>query len=291
MTLIHKPLKLQQSKRFLVAIDSDGCVFDTMEVKHKECFCPVTIRHFRLQAASRYARDAWEFVNLYSRLRGTNRFPALIAVMDLLRDRAEVQHRNIVPPVLNELRKWIRTESKLGNPALRMAASGSEELTDVLKWSEEVNRAVDAMVHGVPPFPQVHACLEKAAGLADMMVASSTPRSALQREWTEHGLARFVQVIAGQETGSKTEQLTNAAAAQYAPDCMLMIGDAFGDYKAARNVGACFYPILPGDEESSWERLLTDALDLFVAGQYRGPYEEARIRELRAVLPNNPTWD
>ena len=28
---------------FLVCIDSDGCAFDVMEVKHKECFCPATV--------------------------------------------------------------------------------------------------------------------------------------------------------------------------------------------------------------------------------------------------------
>ena len=27
---------------FFVGIDSDGCAFDTMEIKHKECFCPNT---------------------------------------------------------------------------------------------------------------------------------------------------------------------------------------------------------------------------------------------------------
>ena len=37
---------------FFVGIDSDGCVFDTMEIKHKECFCPAFIKHFGLQAAS-----------------------------------------------------------------------------------------------------------------------------------------------------------------------------------------------------------------------------------------------
>ena len=35
------------------------------------------IKHFGLQAASKYARECWEFVNLYSRTRGINRFPAL----------------------------------------------------------------------------------------------------------------------------------------------------------------------------------------------------------------------
>ena len=34
------------SKRndFFIGIDSDGCVFDTMEVKHKECFIPNMIQ-------------------------------------------------------------------------------------------------------------------------------------------------------------------------------------------------------------------------------------------------------
>ena len=32
------PLRnFRRTKDFFVGIDSDGCVFDTMEVKHKEC--------------------------------------------------------------------------------------------------------------------------------------------------------------------------------------------------------------------------------------------------------------
>ena len=33
-----------------MGIDSDGCAFDTMEVKHKECFIPAFIKHFGLAA-------------------------------------------------------------------------------------------------------------------------------------------------------------------------------------------------------------------------------------------------
>ena len=55
---------------WLVCIDSDGCVFDTMEIKHKECFCPAMIKHWGLQPISKYARMAWEFENLYSKDRG-----------------------------------------------------------------------------------------------------------------------------------------------------------------------------------------------------------------------------
>ena len=51
---------------FMVGIDSDGCAFDTMEIKHKECFIPNIIKYWNLQPVSKYARSAAEFVNLYS---------------------------------------------------------------------------------------------------------------------------------------------------------------------------------------------------------------------------------
>src|SRR4030042_4341762 len=75
--------------QFCVGIDSDGCAFDTMELKHKECFIPNIIKHWDLQAVSKYARAAAEFVNLYSKWRGINRWPALLMVFGLLADAAE----------------------------------------------------------------------------------------------------------------------------------------------------------------------------------------------------------
>src|SRR5207302_2100542 len=78
---------------FFVGIDSDGCAFDTMEVKHKECFIPQFVKHFRLAAVARLAREAAEFVNLYSKWRGANRFPAYLMALDLLAERPEVGRR------------------------------------------------------------------------------------------------------------------------------------------------------------------------------------------------------
>ena len=63
---------------FFIGIDSDGCVFDSMEIKQKECFAPMFIKHHGLQAVSKYAREVWEFVNLYSKNRGINPFPPQI---------------------------------------------------------------------------------------------------------------------------------------------------------------------------------------------------------------------
>lgn len=59
-------LKIQPTHQFFIGIDSDGCAFDTMEIKHKECFCPNFIKHWELQPIAKYAREVWELVNLYS---------------------------------------------------------------------------------------------------------------------------------------------------------------------------------------------------------------------------------
>ncbi|MGZ3319054.1 MAG: hypothetical protein ACXU95_17405, partial [Isosphaeraceae bacterium] len=48
--------EFQKCNEFFVGIDSDGCAFDTMEVKHKECFIPNIIRYYNLAAVSKYAR-------------------------------------------------------------------------------------------------------------------------------------------------------------------------------------------------------------------------------------------
>ena len=80
---------------FLIGIDSDGCAFDTMELKQKECFTPNTIRFWGLQGVSKYAREATEFVNLYSKSRGINRFPALVESLDWLARRPETQTRGV----------------------------------------------------------------------------------------------------------------------------------------------------------------------------------------------------
>ena len=95
---------------FLIGIDSDGCAFDTMEIKHKECFIPNFIKHMGLQPVSKYAREACEFVNLYSKWRGANRFPAYLKALDLLRERSELRARNARVPELQPLRDWIGRE-------------------------------------------------------------------------------------------------------------------------------------------------------------------------------------
>ena len=255
------------SAQLFVGIDSDGCVFDSMEIKHKECFTPMFIKHFELQAVSKYAREVWEFVNLYSKTRGANRFPALSTAIKLLGARHQVQARGVKMPDLTALDEWIKRETKLGNATLNAEVkNGNRGLEQVKRWSDAVNAQIEDIVKGVPPFPLVRECLEKINQKADAMCISQTPADALKREWAEHGIDRYVKMIAGQEMGTKTEHIKFAAVTKYAASRILMIGDAPGDYNAAKKNGALFFPIDPGHEETSWQRLYEEGLDRFFAG-------------------------
>ena len=288
-----RPLaELQPHHRFFVGIDSDGCAFDTMEIKHKECFCPNIINHWSLQPVSKYAREAVEFVNLYSKWRGINRWPALVMVFDLLRERPEVVARRAQVTEATRLREFIASGYPLSNDGLEayIAERSHPELDTALTWTTGVNETIARIVHGVPPFPFVRESLQQIEGQADTMVVSATPTEALVREWEEHDIARYTRAIAGQEMGSKKQHLSLAAKGKYQPDHILMIGDAPGDMQAARANDALFYPINPGHEEASWERFFQEGMERFFAGTYAGAYEAALIAEFEKLLPDTPPW-
>ena len=291
--VVAQPLvALRPQQPFFVGIDSDGCAFDTMEIKHKECFIPNIIKYWKLQAISKYARAAAEFVNLYSKWRGINRFPALIKTFELLRDWPEPMRRDVKIPEVPTLQAWIDSGVPLGNPTLEkeVEKTGDPILKQTLEWSKAVNRSVADMVEGVPPFPYFRECAEKLFRQADMICVSATPGEALEREWQEHDIAKYAAVIAGQEMGSKKDHLRLTAGDKYEKDRVLMIGDAPGDLSAAQANGALFFPVNPGHEEESWERFYQEGIDRFFNHTYAGDYETSLIAEFEKLLPERPPW-
>ncbi len=281
-----------KNQNFYVGIDSDGCAFDTMEIKHKECFIPNIINIWDLQPVSKFARETAEFVNLYSRWRGVNRFPGLVMVFDLLAKRSEALERGYQCPRVDSLREWITAETRLSSSSLerKVESTGDPVLTKALQWSDAVNESVEKIVRNVPPFPHVREVLENLQQRADVMVVSATPTEALTREWNEHGIAPYAQMICGQELGSKKEHIHHGAGGRYEPEKMLMVGDAPGDMKAAKANDALFFPVNPGDEADSWRRLLEEGLERFFAGTYAGDYEKKLIDDFLAHLPETPPW-
>ncbi len=283
---------LEPQHSFFVGIDSDGCAFDSMEIKQKECFCPNTIKYWKLQPVSKYAREAVEFVNLYSKWRGTNRWPALLKVFDLLRDRVEVVARDAAIPEALELRAFVASGAPLSNDGLKgyQVEHPAAELDLALEWSLAVNKSIAELVYGLPPFPMVRESLELLASQADIVVVSQTPTEALVREWKEHDLDRYARAIAGQELGTKTQHLQMATRGHYAPHHLLMIGDALGDWEAAQVSEALFFPINPGHEEESWRRFFEEGIQRLLQDEFAGAYETERLSEFVALLPETPPW-
>ena len=276
---------------FFIGLDSDGCVFDTMEVKQKECFFPAFVQHFGMKDAMVQARETWEFVNLYSKTRGVNRFKAAVNTVDMLATRPEL--RGLSMPSVEGLREWTRREPRLGEAALReeFHRQPHPDLERALAWSEDVTEAVKRIVRDIPPFPGVMDVLESAGPRADLMVVSQAPTEDLQREWVEHGIAHHVQCIAGQERGSKGDLLSGATLNRYQRHHVLMVGDSPGDLAAAQKAGALFFPIVPGREEESWKRLNQEGLERFFDDRFAGEYQDFLLEDYDAALPELAPWE
>ena len=282
---------MDMEKKFLVCIDSDGCVFDTMEIKHKECFCPAYIKHFGLQAVSKYAREAWEFTNLYSDKRGVHRLLALVRAMEVLSYRREVKERSFDVPDMKELKGYLAEGGALLLPEIRRyfeAHPDSDEFARILAWSDDVNERIADTVYGVPPFPHVRECLEKLSRYADVVIVSATPEEALLREWDEHGLLSLVSAVKGQESGTKKEMIASFKE-KYQDGHILMLGDAPGDLVAAKYNGVLFYPICPDEEARSWADF-REVIDAFINVKYAGGLEGEKIAYFEKLLPKEPDW-
>ena len=284
--------KMKPSREFLIGIDSDGCVFDSMEVKQKEFFIPNALKYFDLFEISKILQETWEFVNLYSIYRGGNRFTSIIKVFELLYERKEIRDKGFKLADLSSLKEWVRTETKLSNANLRkyFESNYDPDLERVVNWTEAVNMDISETLRNIPPFPHAIQAIKKMSVFADLIIVSQTPLEALEREWEEHDMKKYVKVIAGQEHGTKTEHLALAGKGKYPDNKIIMIGDAKGDLDAARKNGILFYPIIPGKEDESWERFINEGLGKFSRGEYEGNYENKLLMEFQKFLPEKPPW-
>ncbi|OGV77866.1 MAG: hypothetical protein A3K19_18550 [Lentisphaerae bacterium RIFOXYB12_FULL_65_16] len=275
-----------------VGIDSDGCVFDTMEVKQKQFFHGRIVSVWRLAPIERHVRQAAEFVNLYSRTRGSNRFEALLRVFELLQQWPDAVAGGAPLPDTTALREYVHSGLPLGNPTLQaeVKRTGNPELARLLDWSLAVNADIAAGMPAIPPFRWARESLECIRRHSDAIVVSQTPEEALLNEWRQHGLETYVRIIAGQELGTKAEQLRLATTGRYAPERVLLIGDSLNDLSAARDAGVLFYPIRPGCEDASWERFAQESYGRFRDGAYAGGYEQALVAEFEGLLPEHPPW-
>ncbi len=288
--------EMKKTKEYLICIDSDGCLLDNMELKHKECFCPAFVNIWDLQRVSRYAREVWEYVNLYSSTRGTNRFPALVRALDLVYDHPAVKECHIPRREYENLRKWSAETNNFSESALarHIGTFGEEvpeDLANALRWSQEVNANIRHIVRNIGPFPGVKETLAALHEKADLVVVSSTPQEALIRELKACGIYDCFDAVAGQESGTKAVCIRTAMQAGYDKDHTLKVGDAPGDFAAAKENGCMYYPIVPGREARSWQELCEEASRAVFAGTYREQKMAGYVEDFLAVLNARPGWE
>lgn len=261
--------------RFLIGVDSDGTAFDSMNIKHLDAFIPATLEIWPMpaEAAERFTKIE-KAVNLFSSLRGINRFPGLLEAFE----RLEKEYPGAAwLPELTDLRAYVEGETKYSPATLTawIRQHPSAELERVLAWSDRADELFTKACEGLMPYPGVREAMKKAWPSAAIAVVSSAAKAGLEKDWAAGGLTPFVDYMMSQEDGSKTAQLQKAMSRCGGNVKALMLGDTDSDGVSAHEAGALFYPIMPGDEAASWQRFSEEILPLFLAGKY-GPEEEAK---------------
>ena len=131
---------------------------------------------------------------------------------------------------------------------------------------------------------QVEIADNSADAVADVAVVSSANRDAVDEEWNAHGLMDHVDIVLAQDVGSKAHCISEMLKFGYAPDKVLMVGDAPGDSDAADKNGVLYFPILVNNEEESWTEFRETALEKLVKGNYNGIYQEDKKNAFLANL-------
>jgi len=268
----------------LIAIDSDGCVFDSMTIKQR-IFHDGIIEFWGLEAAAADVRKLCEWVGLFSPWRGLNRFQLILKIFQTLEEFLP-NLGNVLPT--KPLEGFVNSGVALSMAELKKY-DGDPGLRRVLEWSEEMSRRIAALPP-IPVFDEVFQGLEKIRTMADAIVVSQTTEEALVREWRNAGLEKFVDVIAGAELGSKIESLGTVMKNRYTPERTLMVGDAPGDLETARATGSLFFPIISGDEVASWAELREEGLDHLLNGTFSVVYQNDLISRFNAALSDTPPW-
>lgn len=269
-----------KKREFLVCMDSDGCVMDTVRIKHCTVFCPELIRVFSLDEYADMITSAWKEINITGITRGIPRFESVVQIFDRLKNRG------VEVPGSEDIAAWVRTASELSTASLQqeMLRTGSLALRKLQEWNNACNRRIQALEPTFEPFPGVETSLRQLHAVADVAVVSAANESAIESEWTRYGLSRHADVIFGQEVGSKANSIAVMLACGYESRKVMMVGDAMGDAQAAAANGVAFVPILPGKEAESWRRLQEEALPKLLHGTFNPTYQNELLAALRSAL-------
>ena len=253
---------------YLVCVDSDGCVMDTMNCKHFHCFGPCMVAEWGLEEWKAAILDRWNVINLFSMTRGINRFKGLAMALGEI----DKQYKPI--PGIEALQHWADTAPALSNDGVIKAAAAAEGdakliFEKALSWSKAVNAAIVELDESLKvPYNGAKEGLAAAHQFADVAMVSSANRDAVEEEWGKFGLLAHTDIVLAQDIGSKAACIAEMLKFGYDLDKVVMIGDAPGDCDAAEKNGVHYYPILVNHEKESWDEAIAVAFAELQSGDY-----------------------
>ena len=254
---------------YLVCVDSDGCVMDTMNCKHFHCFGPCMVTEWGLDEWLDEILDRWNEINLFSMTRGINRFKGLAMALGEINEH----YKPIVG--IDALQHWAATAPALSNVGVAKAAVEATDpdakliLEKALSWSKAVNAAIVELDESLKvPYNGAKEGLAAAHSFADVAMVSSANRDAVEEEWGKFGLLEHTDIVLAQDIGSKAHCIAEMMKFGYDPNKVLMVGDAPGDSDAAEKNGVHYYPILVNHEKESWDEAIAVAFGKLQSGAY-----------------------
>lgn len=254
---------------YLVCVDSDGCVMDTMNCKHFHCFGPCMVDEWELGEWKEAILERWNVINLFSMTRGINRFKGLAMALEEINETYK--------PITGvaALRKWVDNAPALSNDAVAKAAAEASDpdarlvLGKALSWSKAVNASIVKLPEELKvPYAGAKEGLAAAHEFADVAMVSSANRDAVEEEWGKFGLLAHTDIVLAQDVGSKAACIAKMLEFGYDLNKVLMVGDAPGDCDAAEKNGVHYYPILVNHEKESWEEAIAVGFGKLQSGEY-----------------------
>ena len=254
---------------YLVCVDSDGCVMDTMNCKHFHCFGPCMVDEWELEEWKDAILERWNVINLFSMTRGINRFKGLAMALGEIHS----QYKSITG--IEALQHWADTAPALSNDAVAKAAADATVpdakmvFEKALSWSKAVNAAIVKLDESLKvPYEGAKEGLAAAHAFADVAMVSSANRDAVEEEWGKFGLLEHTDIVLAQDIGSKAACIAEMLKFGYDVNKVVMIGDAPGDCDAAEKNGVHYYPILVNHEKESWDEAIAVAFGKLRSGEY-----------------------
>ncbi len=254
---------------YLVCVDSDGCVMDTMNCKHFNCFGPCMVTEWGLEEWKDEILDRWNVINLFSMTRGINRFKGLAMALKEI----DAKYKPITG--VDALVHWAETAPALSNDGAAKAAAEAADadaklvLTKALNWSKAVNAAIVELDESLKvPYAGAKEGLAAAHQFADVAMVSSANRDAVEEEWGKFGLLEHTDIVLAQDVGSKAACIKEMLKFGYDLNKVVMVGDAPGDCDAAEKNGVHYYPILVNHEKESWDEAIAVGFGKLQSGEY-----------------------